>query len=54
MRNRDASWIRRRQAPVLAVLLAWLPTIAAAWWNDEWQYRKSVTVTMPPGADVNA
>jgi biopolymer transport protein ExbB len=42
-----------RKAPVLLLLLLVLPSLAQAWWNDEWSFRKAITVdTSAPEAGV--
>jgi len=47
----DQSAYRRKGArilagllPALATMLTLLPSPAAAWWNDEWQLRKKITI----------
>lgn len=53
----DSNTARGRVAPgpvarvlALAALLLALPVCAATpWWNADWQFRKSITVKLPPG-----
>lgn len=42
----------RRRARLLAFALVFLPTVALAWWQPDWPYRKALTVNLP--ADVGA
>jgi biopolymer transport protein ExbB len=40
---------------LLAALLLSLPLMAHAWWDDQWQFRKQITLnTSPAGADLKA
>lgn len=40
---------------LLFVLLSALPSLASAWWHDDWAYRKQITLdTTPQGADIPA
>lgn len=46
-------WCRRRPLWLLLVLLALAPTQALAWWQNDWSYRKQITIdTTPKGADI--
>ncbi len=43
----------KRALLLLFVALAWLPGVANAWWQDDWSYRKSITIdTSPKGANL--
>ncbi|WP_189392635.1 DUF2341 domain-containing protein [Alcaligenes pakistanensis] len=39
---------------MLAVMVGWLPAVAHAWWQPEWQYRKQISVdTTPEGGAIS-
>ncbi|QNT69192.1 DUF2341 domain-containing protein [Defluviicoccus vanus] len=40
--------MNRRLAILLALVLLVVPKLAAAWWNDDWTQRKSVTIDASP------
>ena len=43
----------KRALFLLLVALAWLPGVANAWWQNDWSYRKSITIdTSPKGANL--
>jgi len=43
----------RRCGWLLPVVLALAPTQASAWWQNDWSYRKQITIdTTPKGADI--
>ncbi|WP_345891841.1 DUF2341 domain-containing protein, partial [Burkholderia sp. Cy-647] len=45
--------MKRVMGFMLAVLLAALPGIANAWWQNDWSYRKSITIdASPKGANL--
>ncbi len=50
------AWTRgllRRRGWLVLVLLALVPTQAFAWWQNDWSYRKQITIdTTPKGANI--
>jgi len=45
----------KRKALLLVCLLLSLPALAQAWWNDDWSFRKHLTLdTTPAGADIKS
>ncbi|MBY6347356.1 MotA/TolQ/ExbB proton channel family protein [Providencia rettgeri] len=39
---------------MLAVMVGWLPAVAQAWWQPDWQYRKQISVdTTPEGGAIS-
>jgi len=39
---------------MLAMMVGWLPAVAQAWWQPDWQYRKQISVdTTPEGAAIS-
>ncbi|PLZ01733.1 DUF2341 domain-containing protein [Burkholderia sp. WAC0059] len=43
----------KRALFLLLIAFAWLPGAANAWWQNDWSYRKSITVdTSPKGANI--
>jgi biopolymer transport protein ExbB len=48
------SRLRLRAALAAALLAAWLPFDAAAWWNADWPYRKQISVGTDPAAAAAA
>jgi len=46
-------WLSRCCAWLLLICVALVPTQAAAWWQNDWSYRKQITIdTTPKGADI--
>jgi len=38
---------------ILALAASWLPSVASAWWQPDWQYRKQISIdTSPEGAAI--
>ncbi|MDK7587462.1 DUF2341 domain-containing protein [Alcaligenes faecalis subsp. phenolicus] len=38
---------------MLALMVSWLPTVANAWWQPDWQYRKQISIdTTPEGGAI--
>jgi biopolymer transport protein ExbB len=45
--------LKRAWLMMIAVLLGYLPGAAQAWWQDDWSYRKAITIdTTPKGANL--
>jgi len=54
LHSRGAAQARLGTWLILALVLLWLPSQAAAWWNNEWSYRKKIRIdTSATGAALS-